>query len=329
MKRAIFLMVAIIVSLICAWEPALATASGVITDERYDYEYLITEILFKEDNKGTIYVSRNNSIYGNSMLTMHVYRLSEEVSPYEIVGVPSLGRSDVYVAANIPTFANTQTPLSVNKGLSMGEDEDMGFYFTISVAMGTEFPITNRLIGTRKVSYASCVQATDYAIGTVCRLREEIDGVFYYDAYLNGALVELETSDGKSSGSVSANEEANEDKGGDYIDNTERIQNEQGGISSEEATVSFNEDHVFSVVNNTEKEVDAEDSGAIMSGQEYVGDDEAKEDTSEEDWKVPETGGKIEKKNLDWWALIPLGVLGLLWIFVLFSKRRREEDDSK
>ena len=187
MKKVIF-GAAIILTLLFGGDGVRVGATSDLVDNNYDFEYLISEIIPSETGNGSFVVKNNSTEYETNKITLYAYRLGDDLNPYEIL-VPSLlnDRQDFYVASQIPAYESDGAKVNVLSGLTVGEEVDIEFYFSVMVALNER---QNIWIGTRKVSYAGCAEMVQYRDGVTCKLREQVGGVLYYDAYVDGVMVD-------------------------------------------------------------------------------------------------------------------------------------------
>jgi len=187
MKKVIF-GTAVILILLFSGDGVRVGATSDLVDDDYDFEYLISEIVPSKKGDGSFVVKNNSTGYETNKITLYAYRLSDDRDPYEIL-VPSMlgSRQDFYIASQIPAYESDGAKVNVPSGLAIGEEVSMEFYFSIMVALNER---QNMWIGTRKVSYAGCAEMVQYRDGVTCKLREQVGGVLYYDAYVDGVMVD-------------------------------------------------------------------------------------------------------------------------------------------
>jgi len=184
MKKAIVWVAISTLTLVSCGDAGVGAITGLI-DDNYDFEYVITEIRPSSTGRGSFVVKNNNTEYAGGIMRLSAYRtMRNEEDPYLIEYPGAVSRTDFYTMAQIPVPENRSVSLDVSSGLEMSEGANMEFYYSVAIYVGNSMP----WIGTRKVSYASCAEDAGYQEGVVCKLREQVGGTLYYDAYVNGVL---------------------------------------------------------------------------------------------------------------------------------------------
>ena len=332
MKKIILGAVAMIS--ILGGQDAMATT---LLDERFDFEYVISEIRLQEDGAGVVFLKENSTEYSGNELVVFMYRSDKEMDPYGLYSPALMPNRQEFYARNLETEVGVDTEIALEQGLEVGEEHNMSFYVTIWIKFADSFQ--QKSIAARKVSYASCAKDAGYQPGAICKLREQIGGVWHYDLYKDD--IEAEDEDvgvGTDEEGVGVSDDGRETlrEGQETGSKVEETQLDDGEIA-----------HVYVVKNTDTDEIAATSVSEI--GRKKIGEapEENKEELegfgSEIAMSVPggsggaavlgtqaTSGWKEFLANRELKRLLSLVVSGLalFWLIVLWKRRKNEEGEG-
>ncbi|MCL1839880.1 hypothetical protein FWF89_02695 [Candidatus Saccharibacteria bacterium] len=328
MKKLVFLVVAAALMSVFAGSSVNVSATTItgLVDTGYDFEYVISEIgPSLNAKKGSFVVKNNNTEYPDNKIYIFMYRLDDGRDPYSIL-YPDMvrERKPIYEVAQVPAYADTSVRLDVasgpavytpeGEGLVMGDTANMEFYYSVAIMLPAADGVglgSIRWIGTRKASYADCARAAEYKEGVVCKLSKQVDGVFYYDAYVGGVLVGGTEIGGEAEGVHEENRVADEKAEGSVI-------REMVGKNNIESNIFMAAEIVKA-------------GGAIakMGGDPFkiAFADEVRDGGGTGSISNSASAGGVNMRMIDWMRLAwlpPTGVLAV-WLFVWLFRRRKDE----
>ena len=359
MKKAVFRVA--IVTLIFAMCGGTAGAlsaeeAAEVAAERANFGYLMTEITPSKTKKGKMKLYSSNGRFLSTNITLYGYRLSTAINPASILSPVSLsGKTDFYAVANIPFYGAYSVAMATSGGLPLGPGENMRFYYSLSVV--TNGGGSSVWLGTKIADYTGCAEDADYQEGVVCKLREEVAGVLYYDAYIGGKLMNGSTGGGENDNNDNTNgdgssetdegggENGSVDGGGDEnagndggveggSDDSGRGGEEKENVGTTEASVPSNdtsngEKTILgnSVVKNTKTDT----SGQSGLSDSFI----AMADNNGNKKDLAASGGRADEPEVStrrivrfewiwlWWILLIVLTIGLI---LIIWKKKRERD---
>ena len=336
MRRMIGWMVMSLALMFCGTVDAMASPAEVEA-ERANFGFLVSELrLFGVDGQGEMIIQNRNGRFWSKNVEVEAYRLETKLNPLLIEAAYTVweGRDSFVLQRNIRMDGEYSVPIIPSRGLSkavklpLGEGEDMSFYYTLSVKDIEEEYENWPWLGTRIVDYRSCAKDAHYQPGVVCKLREEINGVLYYNAYIDNVLVDerywADKNDGAgeneggrggddmNGGAVGG---VDGDVGGEDNNASGANKGGSGGGASENKNVATS-----SVVKNNIKDV-ATKIGTSIAG------DVAVAVGAGDDAVVGDDGMVLRKTVRFGWSWLLWIVVGIVfvWLAIIAWKRRKND----